>query len=347
MFNVLQLWIVDGKFYAIFSMLFGVGFGIQYNKHEKKDASFLTTYRRRLFFLLLFGIAHALFWSGDILMLYALLAFVLVELRRIPVRWLLPISLALLSFFMLTQLVHLLWADPQPALERIAHKNYPDMSANEIIAAFSDGSWGDVFMVNLHNLYWRWLDFLPNGRISRVLGLFVLGFYLARSGYFVHQAFRFRLILVYGVTGVLLTLAAISYQGNIVYWAKDWQDWLAKALVVAAQITMAMCYMSILAWLYHRVFVSRFLIPLSLIGKMAFSNYLMQSVIGVFFFYGIGLGYFATMGLAQLWLMALLVFIAQVVLSSLWLTYFKQGPLEWLWRCLTAGKISPNRKAAI
>jgi uncharacterized protein len=68
-------------------------------------------------------------------------------------------------------------------------------------------------------------------------------------------------------------------------------------------------------------------------------------VIGVAIFYGIGLGQWATLGLAQLWLLALVIFAAQVVFCALWLRYFRQGPVEWFWACLTAGEFRPNRRA--
>ena len=102
-FNAIQWWLIDGKVYAMFSLLFGVGFGLQWNKYENDAERFLPMYRRRMFFLLLFGLLHALVWSGDILMLYALLAFVMIELRRVPTQWLIPLTIFLLSFFLLPQ----------------------------------------------------------------------------------------------------------------------------------------------------------------------------------------------------------------------------------------------------
>ncbi len=342
LFNVLQHWVIDGKFYAVFSILFGVGFGIQYNKNEANERPFLQTYRRRLAFLLLFGVIHSLFWSGDILTLYALLAFVLVSLRKIPPRYLLPVSVGLLCWFMLEQFLHMFLAAPVESLTNIAHKNYPNLTPQEIFQAFAYGSWSEVFQLNLHNIYWRWMDFIPNGRVSRVLGLFVLGFYFARTGYFIHQAHRFRWIIIYGLIGLLLTYGAIIAEGNISYWATGWLDWFAKAMVVGAQVIMGLCYMSMLAWLYQSRSLNKLLQPLSLIGRMAFTNYLMQSLIGVTIFYGVGWGLFGSMGLAQLWLLALSIFIAQVILSSAWLAYFKQGPVEWFWRCLTSGQWPSN-----
>ena len=345
LFSSLQLWVIDGKFYAIFSILFGVGFGIQYNKNEANDGPFVKGYRRRLAFLLLFGVVHMLLWSGDILTLYALLAFVLVMLRKTPTPYLLPLSMVLLCWFLVSQFLHLQFAGPPETWTKLAHKHYPDMDPQKIVNAFAYGDWWNVFVTNLHNIYWRWLDFIPNGRVSRVLGLFVLGFYFARSGYFVNQAHRFRWIVVYGAIGLLLTYGAIITNANISYWATDISSLLAKALLVAAQVTLALCYMSILAFLYQSKRLNRFLWPLALIGRTAFTNYLLHTVIGMSIFYGVGFGLFGSLGLAQLWLLALVIYSAQVLVSSLWLRYFRQGPVEWLWRCLASTKWTPNRKS--
>ncbi|MDB4470918.1 DUF418 domain-containing protein [Deltaproteobacteria bacterium] len=345
LFSTLQLWVIDGKFYAIFSILFGVGFGIQYNKNETNDGPFVRGYRRRLAFLLLFGLLHMLLWSGDILTLYALLAFVLVMLRKTPTPYLLPLSMGLLCWFLISQFLHLQFAGPPETWTKLAHKHYPDMDPQKIVNAFAYGDWWDVFTTNLHNIYWRWLDFIPNGRVSRVLGLFVLGFYFARSGYFINQAHRFRWIVIYGVIGLLLTYGAIITNANISYWATDISSLLAKALLVAAQVILALCYMSILAFLYQSKLLNQFLWPLALIGRTAFTNYLLHTVVGMSIFYGVGFGLFGSLGLAQLWLLALVIYSVQVLLSSLWLRYFRQGPVEWLWRCLASNKWTPNRKS--
>ena len=168
-FNSLNQWIVDAKFYAIFSMLFGVGFGLQYLKNLQRMDQFIPVYRRRLSLLLVFGVAHALFWSGDILTLYALLAFMMILLRELPTRTILWVAIGLLLFFAIPQALMLYFGPEATTPSNLAHKVYPDVSPAQVSAAFSEGSWVDVFSMNLHNIYWRWLDFLPNGRISRVL----------------------------------------------------------------------------------------------------------------------------------------------------------------------------------
>ena len=342
-FLQLHYWLVDGKFYAIFSMLFGAGFGLQYMKNQQNQPPFISKYRRRLSFLLLFGVLHALLWSGDILTLYALLAFVLVLLRNIPQDRLLPFALALLAFFALPQMAVVLWADPPVSLPRVAHKSYIDMAPEVLTAAFGGGGWADVFSTNLHNLYWRWMDFLPNGRITRVLGLFVLGFYLSRSGYFTSGIYSVWRLLLYLVMGIAAT-AASRYTGtNISSWATSGADVLMKLVLVGGQVLLALAYMSLLAQVFRYSAGEKLLYPLTLVGRMAFTSYLLQSVIGITIFYGVGFGLWGTMGLAQLWLLALIIYSVQVGCCSVWLRFFRQGPVEWLWACLTAGAFKPNR----
>ena len=343
-FNSLNMWIVDGKFYAIFSMLFGAGFGLQYLKNRDRMDSFLPVYRRRLALLLFFGICHTLLWSGDILTLYALLAFVMVLMRDLPTRTVLWVAIGLLLFFAIPQIVMMYFGPAVSTSASVAHKVYSDVNPAQITAAFGEGSWTDVLSMNLHNLYWRWIDFLPNGRISRVLGFFMLGFYLARSQYFVKQVHKLRWIFIWGVAGVALSALAFGMHANITRWAVSWADLLAKLVLVASQVTLALAYMSLISTFYENGFGRRLLHPLTLIGKMAFTNYIMQSLIGLTLFYGVGLGHFGSFGLAQLWLIALVIYAGQVIFSSVWLRLFRQGPLEWFWGCLTKGRFTANRK---
>jgi len=344
-FNLLNDWFVDGRFYSIFSLLFGVGFGIQYLKWRDNLAPFISKYQRRLSFLLLFGILHSLLWSGDILTLYALMAFVLVALRNLTDRGVLTLAIATLGFFLIPQTLVMILIEPVAKAAGIAPKVYPDVTPDVLNHALGQGSLLEVFQMNLHNLYWRWLDFLPNGRISRVLGLFLLGFWLARVDYFRSTVFRGRQILIFGIPGLALTYLGQCLHGNLSAWSTTPLDILTKAMMVGAQVFLALAYISIIAWLFKQPWGERLLYPLTQIGRTAFTSYLAQSVIGIAIFYGIGFGLYGSLGLAQLWLLTLLIFAAQVVAVTLWLRYFKQGPVEWLWRSLTEKRILPNRRA--
>lgn len=337
--------LVDSKFYAIFSLLFGVGFGLQWQRKQHQAHTFLPMYRRRMAFLLLFGFLHMLLWSGDILLLYAMLAFIMIALRELPPRTQLQLGVALMFFFLISHIVVLLLGLSQPVVDSLARKTYPDMSGEFIIAAMASDSWARVFDVNVHNIYWRWHDFIPNGRISRVLGFFMIGCYLARSGFFTGAAHKTSTLLVCLFGGIAMTLAAMHLGLSMATWAREPMDLVSKQLYVLGQLLMALGYMCVLAQVFDTR-VGRWLMhPLTLIGRTAFTSYLGQTVIGVAIFYGVGLGYVATLGLAQLGVLAIGIYALQVVFASAWLRYFRQGPIEWLWRCLTAGQLLPNRRS--
>ncbi|QFU74349.1 DUF418 domain-containing protein [Halioglobus maricola] len=337
--------LVDGKFYAIFSILFGAGFGIQYERNREKGPAFISKYRKRTGLLLIFGIVHTLCWSGDILGLYALLAFVLVMLRKIAVQHLLPVAVALLLFFLLPQVLASVFYEHPAGVAKVALKTFPDATPLELTASFGTGGWADVLRMNLHNIYWRWHDFLPNGRISRVLGLFLLGFYLARSGYFTSGIYSKSRLAVFLSIGILATATAVSTDTNITQWAVSSQDVILKGVLVLGQICQAMAYMSMLAMIYASTRGESLLSPFTLIGRMAFTSYLLQTVIGMTLFYGVGFGYWGSMGLAQLWLLALLIYTLQVLFCALWLKFYQKGPVEWLWASLTAGRMAANRRS--
>lgn len=338
--------LVDSKFYAIFSLLFGVGFGLQWERKQHQADTFLPMYRRRMAFLLLFGLLHMLLWSGDILLLYAMLAFIMIALRGLAPRVQLQLGAALMCFFLLSHIAALILGEPGQVTQSVAHKTYPDMAPEALIGAFASDSWARVWEVNLHNVYWRWHDFIPNGRISRVLGFFLIGCYFARSGFFTGAACRPRTLFICLLSGAAMTWIAMHMGLSMSSWAAEPRDLVSKQLYVFGQLLMAVGYMCALAIAFQTRTGRQLMHPLTLIGRTAFTSYLGQTIIGIGIFYGVGLGYIATLGLAQLGLLAVLIYALQVVFASLWLRFFRQGPVEWLWRCLTAGSILPNRRSS-
>lgn len=347
LFYSLHKILIDGKFYSIFSLLFGVGFALQFNKNEQRQQDFIPVYKRRLCFLLLFGLCHTLIWSGDILTLYALLAFVMVSLRNFSTQAVLILAVSLLLWFLVPHSIAIVQGWNPLTLDNtaaIARKVYPDQAPASVVSAYGFGNIQQVFIQNLHNIYWRWVDMLPNGRISRVLGLFLLGFYLGRTGYFHKNIYKLKYLFIYSVIGCSSMAASYILETNMYHWAQQPQDLFSKSLSVLAQVFMALMYMSLLAQVYRSKIGQTLLFPLTEIGRMAFTNYLLHTVIGISLFYGIGLGYFSQLSLAALWLLAALIFTLQVLASTFWLKAFKQGPIEWLWGCLTKGELSANKR---
>ena len=180
-YNLLEI-TVTGKFYTIFSILFAVGFYIQFNKNRDRTVDFLKTYRRRLFILFIIGILHTLFWYGDILLTYSIYGFILIIFRNVKptklLRWSLFFLFAplLLDFALLPFTETLLALNPASTNQTpIARISYPDMLNEDVINIFRAGSVSEIFKLNIHNFIWKQLSYIPSGGYLKFLGIFLLG----------------------------------------------------------------------------------------------------------------------------------------------------------------------------
>ena len=334
---------VDTKFYAIFSILFGVGFYLQFQRQQDRESVFLPIYRRRLTILLLIGMLHAVIWSGDILTLYALVGFVAIRFRHLAPRTLLLTALGMFASIAVINIILLNMIPGYLTVPPLAHVVFPDMPPQAVVKTFLTGTLGEVFLLNLHNLWWRWVGFIPSGRPFLVLGLLLLGFYLCSRDFFRKEAHHGKLLLIFGTAGILFTGSAKFWGGKMDHFPATWMDIGYKILMVAGQVPLALAYVCLVTWLFRTSMGVKLLHPLSFVGRMAFTNYLVQSVIGIFLFYTIGLGLVATLGLAQLYVVTVAICVSQVAGSWLWLRIYRFGPVEWLWRCLTYRQRFPLR----
>ena len=114
--------------------------------------------------------------------------------------------------------------------------------------------------------------------------------------------------------------------------------------MVLSDVAMGLFYLWLLGWVYYKTSWKKLLQPLTYVGRMALTNYILQSAIGLVLFSSIGFRLYETLSPSAAFLVAVGVFILQILLSKLWLRYFKFGPLEWLWRCLTYGKLFALKK---
>ena len=153
---------VDTKFYTLFSLLFGVGFYLQISKN-KDNPAFPKLYMKRLSLLLVIGLLHAMVWSGDILLLYAIMGMVLLALRKVPVEKALTLGLGFYFLPILLDVVYMnTFASSLPTMASTALKVYPDISPEEVVTAFQSEKFSMVFDINMHNILWRWFDFIPS-----------------------------------------------------------------------------------------------------------------------------------------------------------------------------------------
>lgn len=350
-FNFLQISFVEGKFYSLFSLLFGIGFSIILTRIQKKRSASLSIFYRRLFILLLIASVHLFFfWEGDILLLYAVVGMILPLFRNCSDKTLLVWAAALLLSPVLLDLIKywIQWDLSQP-LRNIAFsidkKNGIPVDQNFAFYLYKEGSgWNEWRNWQESAYLHRYAYILQTNRVPKVLGMFLLGYFAGRKMIYANLASYqplFKKIMLYGLAiGIPFSIAMCYFEmdGKYMY-GNIWglADTISYALSVAP---LSLAYASALAliWLKGK---NKFLMFFAPVGRMALTNYLSQTLIGIFVFYRIGLGLGQKFGLTYLFLTAIGIYILQVGLSHLWLKYFQYGPVEWLWRQLTYGKRLP------
>ncbi|MFL5502764.1 MAG: DUF418 domain-containing protein [Gemmatimonadaceae bacterium] len=330
---------VDGKFYSIFSLLFGIGFGVQLSRG---GAAALPRFRRRLRILLGIGAIHAfLIWAGDILMLYALLGFTMPWFSRRSNRALLRWTLILLAVPTALYVVTLtLWLLVGPGTTQTTTSTGPPANILKFFEAIGTGGIKDAFIGNLVFLAGRWADLFATVRFPKVLGMFVLGLWTVRAGIALSPTDHRRALARWSVLGWSVGLPA-----NIsAAWAFDhWQylppsvgGLLGTAMQGVGIPMLALGYAATVALLV--VDGRRFIGVFAPVGRMALTNYLMHSIICVVLSYGFGFGLWWHVGSSRAMAIAGAIILVQIPLSAWWLSRYRFGPVEWLWRRLTYGR---------
>jgi uncharacterized protein len=338
--------LVYGKFYSLFSLLFGIGVAVQMERAAARGAAFVPRFRRRLWALLGIGLAHALLlWSGDILTVYALMGFVMLLFLRLGDRALLGWAVGLLALPVAAYVVMIAAAVPDP-FAGLEGGEGPSM-LERVGAAFLAGDYASMLWGNTVLLVGRWVDLFITLRFPRVLGMFLLGFWLARRGVFRRAEAHLPLFRRWAWVGLLVALPAnlvlAAMMQRVPYLPATWTGLVEVAAYALGVPLLCLGYVGALA-LVHRGRAGGVLAPFAAVGKMALTNYLLQSAVCVAIFYGVGLGLYGSTGLTTALLIALVVFAFQVPLSALWLERFHYGPVEWVWRQATYGRRFPLRR---
>jgi uncharacterized protein len=275
--------------------------------------------------------------------LYALIGFLLVMFRNMETKNFLKISIMLLIAPMLADIIYMFtFASGVESMPKIALKVYSDISPTEVVSAFQSGEFFPTLKMNLHNLAWRWFDFIPSGRPFKVLALFMLGFYLYRVNFFSGFAAKWKNFFILFIIGMLFTSISIEMGGSIAVFSKDWGNVFYKVLHEIGQFGLAISYMVLLNLLVRK-FPNFFVwYLLKNYGRMSLTSYIGQTFIGIIVFYPmIAFGYFASLSLTDVYLVALFILVFQISFSILWLKYFAFGPIEYLWRCAIYKKWFP------
>jgi len=343
---------IEGKFYSIFSFLFGFGFALQIARAEERGDTNASLFKRRLVWLLVIGLLHAyLLWAGDILSIYAVMGFVLLLFRKKSNESLLKWAVILIAVPVITYALlyaaFLAFAAPD-ATARFAAARLREWGPT--VDLVSGGSYWDIVSnYNLNYVVGRYMGLIFQMRLPKILAMFLLGMYAYRIGVFQDlkaNAALIKKVLIYG--GILGLIGNIAMAGL----AGDEAPFPPSAMALVGVIgysfgvpALALFIMAFVATLWQNESwrgVLRYLAP---VGRMALTNYLLQTVTCVTIFYGYGFGLFGTIGALKATLIALTIFSVQIVLSSIWLRYFAYGPMEWIWRQLAYGRRLTLRKS--
>lgn len=344
----LQYLFIDGKSYTLFSLLFGIGFSIILSNATRKQVNGFSIFYRRMILLLLIGFVHLMFlWSGDILMLYALLGLLLPMFRNVSDKGLLTASaIFLLLPAGIDAFLTLTGFNPSAPVVRAQQyycARYGITDENFAYWLRNADTYRDVFKFLIQGAFVRMQEFIDGNRACKVMGLFLLGFYIGRNRLYTRLEEKKKMLKL-----------AIAWCGGIGFPASLLYAWSAMnehpfglaghtILYTISIYPLGMAYAAGFSLYYLRNGERRIFRWLAAPGRMALTNYIGQSVWGMLIFYGIGFGMGADMGLIYVLLIATGVYLAEVVSSLVWLHYFRYGPLEWIWRMLTYGKWLPLR----
>ena len=334
----LQYLLVDGKFYTIFSLLFGIGFSLILARHGRR------LFVRRMLILVGIGFLHLMFiWSGDILLLYAIGGLLLTLFVGLKDRALLVTALLLIlipiGLDALTEFWGIDFAAP-------FYQKWWQVAAAQGINEDNFASWlrdahsySQMFAFLLQGACERMWEFVEGHRLPKVVGLFILGYLVGKHRLYarLHELPLKRLFWPLILTALPLSLLYAWSATNGHPWGRTVHSLLYAVSVIplAALYIIGLC----LAYLCRPDAVAfRWL---AAPGRMALTNYISQSLTGIVLFYGLGFGLGTSFGLIHIELTAMAVFLLQVLLSHLWLRYFRFGPLEWFWRLLTYGRYFP------
>lgn len=321
-----------GKAYATFSLLFGFSFYIQFHNAEKRGIDFRGRFAWRMALLFLFAQLHALFYNGDILVLYSVVGLALIpvcKLKNKTVFW-----IALILLLQPLEWGRLLYAlyNPEGAIMGGYFMPYYQL-AEEVTkhGTFLEVLRNNIWNGQLYSNIWQ----VENGRLFQTAALFMFGMLLGRMKYFIKSdasVKAWKRILILSVIAVIpLHLIRVFGPGYIKAPA------LLAPFGVAIPSLTNFAFMAVLVSAFTLLWFKKgdgcrwqkFIIPY---GRMSLTNYIFQSIIGVCIYYGFGLGLYTSTGATACIIIALFIFTVQWIFSRYWLARHKQGPLEFLWK---------------
>jgi uncharacterized protein len=331
----------SGKAYALFALLFGFSFFIQFNNQAKKGIDFRGRFLWRMTLLLALGMINSIFYSGDILAFYAILGLILIVVCKWSDKAVLVTAVIfLLQPWELTKIVYILFnpdyippANVSGYYFGLADKYLPGSS-------FWDLAKGNIWNGRMADITWSW----EQGRLFQTMAIFMLGMLIGRRNLFVSVENKVKFWLrVFLFSSVFFTVFFIFKQNLTILVTKKAFFGSFKLIISSwSNFGLAMMLVSGFVLLYQSKIFHNALRTFAPFGKMSLTNYMVQSMLGSFIYYGYGLMMYKHTGASYSMLIALTVIVIQIILSRWWLNNHVQGPMERLWHKATWMK--PGKK---
>ena len=335
-----ELMLIEGKFYTIFSILFGIGFSIILERSRSKNQNFIRFFLWRMTLLAFIGVIHAIFfWHNDILFFYACCGMLLIPMARLSHR---SIFFVTLTMFLIPLGIKMTFGTTTDLFLQIRDQLFDKFgfTINNRVDVWTSGNWKNILQLNLSMWFSQFQFVIGNGMIFKIFGSFLIGFLVGRKK--LHERLielkpKLKKLAFWGIIiGLILNFI---YASN--FYTDSWKLTLSEAFGI---LPLSLGYVALAALFWQS---NRFKKGMSLfvpVGRMALTNYIFQSVICTLIFYNTGLALGAEYGPSSYLLLGLIVYGCQVIFSKIWLIKFQFGPLEWLWRSLTYGKLINNLK---
>ena len=341
--------LADSKFMALFSMLFGAGMVLFCRRVEQRGGRPARTHARRTFFLLLFGILHAyLLWSGDILVWYSFSAWIAYLFWRVRPGWLLFWALLLFGvgtgIYAFSQLTIPYW--PKEAIDGYAvYWDPPPELLQQRLEAYRGGWLAQMSDRVPTSSTMHTLVYITYG-LWRTLGMMLLG--MAFMKWRILSAERSdRFYVVWSTVGLMVGLPVIgygAYQNFAHGWAMKYSMFAGTLPNYWGSILVAIAYVSVIMLVYKNGKLRGFQRLLAPVGRMAFTSYILQTLLCTTIFFGHGFGLYGRVPRFGQALVVVGVWAVVVAFANGWLARHRYGPLEWLWRSLTYGARQPLRQ---
>lgn len=324
--------LLGGKAYAIFALLFGFSFYIQERNSRLRGKDFRGRFCWRLFLLLLLGNINAMFFTAEVLVLYALAGFILPLLCSLKDKYLMWIAVVLL--FQPVPLFYLLRALIDPTFET------PTIPTGHFWAATFDaqtnGDFWDMLRVNLWegqlaSLAWAW----DNGRVFQTMALFLFGLLAGRRNLFSEDKLAFWARLLAGALMAFFPLYGLA--GMLPDYVTE-KSLLSPLMLIVSSLhkfAFMLILLSAVMFAFYRTSWRSRLMKIAPYGKMSLTNYIVQSIVGAMLFYNWGFGLHDKLGVTASFLTGVVLFLLQWAFCRWWMKRYRHGPLEYVWKKAT------------